>query len=455
MKHNTTGTRFIVLSLITVGLFIATLIVAHILRAETNEELFDASSGTGFLISQGVMDTIGQLKGTVDLAEEAESKGYKIKNIPQQVFTTFEVVAKGMSIAKLPVPLTGNTTESVVYIHTILPSNAPKEGSSVFIWKNGKQAQISRAAKADSEVAVQIPLDKGANYLSFLVKTGNQWWGRSRVIRVESPGIEEKKEPAPIPPQDFWDEAKSKGYNPPKKDSIIPFLGMTITSRGRVITDIPSPLSGNTDQGVADSNMRLPANLTGGNNSVFIWSNGEEIPVSKNAHSSQSLLSKIVLARGFNYVCAVVKDGPKYIGRSPMMRINSTVVASIARFEMIWDGPGDMDLHLDSPEIGFHVSFARTNIDERGARANLDVDNMSGFGPENIRIFALPGKSNVRCFVNYYSGGGAPIGVTIRYYDKNNKMIKSETKTFTGADIRPTAQFNEKSWVVGNFTIEP
>lgn len=455
MKSKQTGARFIVLSCITAALFTATLIAGHILKAETNDELFDTSAGKGFLIGQGVMDTIGQLKGTVDLAEEAESKGYKIKNIPQQVFTTFEVIAKGLSVAKLPVPLAGSTKEGVVYMHTILPSNAPKEGASVFIWKNGKQAQISRAAKADSELAVQIPLDKGANYLSFLVKTGNQWWGRSRVIRVESPGIEEKKEPAPIPPQDYWDEANSKGYNPPKKDSIIPFLGLTITSRGRVITDIPNPLAGNTDQGVADSSMRLPANLSGGNNSVFIWSNGEEIPVSKTARSSQSLLSKIVLARGYNYVCAIVKDGPKYIGRSPMMRINSTVMASIARFEMTWDGPGDMDLHLDSPEIGFHVSFASTNIDQGGVRANLDVDNMSGFGPENIRIFSLPGKTNVRCFVNYYSGGGAPIGVTIRFYDKNNKMVKTESKTFTGADIRPTAQFNEKSWVTGTFTIEP
>ncbi len=455
MKNKNAENHFIVLSLITGGLFIATLIAGHILKAETNDELFDTSANQGFLISQGVMEKIGQLKGTVDLAEEAESKGYRIKNIPQQVFTTFEVVAKGVSVAKLPVPLSGNTAEGVVYIHTILPSNAPREGSSVFIWKNGKQAQISRAAKADSELAVQIPLDKGANYLSFLVKTGNRWWGRSRVIRVESPGIEEKKEPAPIPPRDFWDEAKAKGYNPPKKDSIIPFLGMTITSRGRVITDIPTPLAGNTDQGVADSNMRLPANLAGGNNSVFIWSNGEEIPVSKTARSSQSLLSKIVLARGYNYVCAVVKNGPKYIGRSPMMRINSTVMASIARFEMTWDGPGDMDLHVDSPELGFHVSFARTNIDQGGVRANLDVDNMSGFGPENIRIFSLPGKTNVRCFVNYYSGGSAPIGVTIRYYDKNNKMVKSESKTFTGADKRPTAQFNDKSWVTGTFTIEP
>ncbi len=455
MKSKPTGARFIVLSCITAALFTATLIAGHILKAETNDELFDTSSDKGFLISQGVMGQIGQLKGTVDLAEEAESKGYKIKHITQQVFTTFEVVAKGISVAKLPVPLAGNTKEGVVYIHTILPSNAPKEGSSVFIWKNGKQAQISRAAKADSELAVQIPLDKGANYLSFLVKTGNQWWGRSRVIRVESPGIEEKKEPAPIPPQDYWDEANSKGYNPPKKDSVIPFLGLTITSRGRVIADIPNPLAGNTDQGVADSNMRLPANLSGGNNSVFIWSNGEEIPVSKTARSSQSLLSKIVLARGYNYVCAIVKDGPKYIGRSPMMRINSSVMASIARFEMTWDGPSDMDLHLDSPEIGFHVSFASTNIDQGGVRANLDVDNMSGFGPENIRIFSLPGKTNVRCFVNYYSGGGAPIGVTIRFYDKNNKMVKSESKTFSGADIRPTAQFNEKSWVAGTFTLEP
>ena len=63
-------------------------------------------------------------------------------------------------MARIPIPLDGTTSEGVVYLHTILPTSAPKEGSSVYVWKNGKQMQLSRAAKADSEIAVQLPLDK-------------------------------------------------------------------------------------------------------------------------------------------------------------------------------------------------------------------------------------------------------------------------------------------------------
>ncbi len=411
-------------------------------------------TGARYLVSQGIKGRIGDIKSTVDLAGEADSKGFKIIHIPQQIFTTFQVIAKGTPVARVPVPLYGTTTEGVVYLHAILPTNAPREGSDVFVWKNGRQAQLQRAAKAESEIAVQVPLDQGQNYLSFLVKSGNQWWGRSRVLRIESPGVEEKKDPPPTPPQDYWEEANSKGFNPPRKDSIIPFLGMTVTSRGNIVTDLPQPLSGSTGEGVVDSNLRLPNNLSGAGNSVYIWNNGEETLVSRSGRSSQSLLSKIVLSRGHNYVCATVKNGAQYVGRSPMMRINSTVTASIARFEMIWDGNGDMDLHLDSESAGWHVSYANRNVDHSGYRANLDVDNMSGFGPENIRVFSVPGKTTVRCFVNYYSGGST-LNVTVRHYDKNNKMVRAETRNFTPGMTRGTSAFNEKSWAVGTFEIEP
>ena len=412
------------------------------------------TSGRGYLVSQGMKSRISEIRSTVDLAQEADSKGYKITNIPQQIFTTFEVIAKGAQVARIPIPLYGTTSEGVVYLHTILPTSAPKEGSSVYVWKNGKQMQLSRAAKADSEIAVQLPLDKGPNYLSFLVKTGNQWWGRSRVLRIESPGVEEKVEPPAPPSNDFWDEANSKGFNPPRKDSVIAFGGMTITSRGNVVTDLPQPLSGSTGEGVVDSRLRLPNNLPAGNNSVYIWNNGEETLVSRSAHSSQNLLSKVVMSRGYNYVCATVKNGARYVGRSPMMRINSSVTASIARFEMTWDGSGDMDLHLDSESTGWHVSFSHTTVDQAGYRANLDVDNMSGFGPENIRIFSVPGASRVRCFANFYSGG-SNISVTVRHFDKNNKVVKTVSKNFNPGDTRGTSAFNEKSWVVGTFDITP
>jgi hypothetical protein len=79
---------------------------------------------------------------------------------------------------------------------------------------------------------------------------------------------------------------------------------------------------------------------------------------------------------------------------------------------------------------------------------------MSGYGPENIRVFSIPRATPVRCFVNFYSGGST-VKVTVRHYDKNNKMVNAVSKTFTPGMTRGTAAFNENSWVVGNFDITP
>jgi len=404
-------------------------------------------AGRGILIAQGMKSKFADILSAISITQ-----------VPQQIFARFDIVAKGMKVASIPVPLSGTTTEGVVFIETVLPLSLPKDESSIYIWKNGKELAVSRTTTAESDIQVQLPLDKGTNYLCFLVKNKNQWWGRSRVLKLESPGavIEEKKVTPPPPPSfsDYWDEANERKYNMPKKDSIIGFNGFTITSRGSVVTDIPSPLSGSTGEGIVDSNLLLPGNLAGGANQVFIWNNGEEILIDRNGSSSERCLSKIVLGSGPNYICGIVKGGGKYIGRTPMVKVNSSVRTSIARFEMTWDGPGDMDLHLESADSGWHCGFMNTNIDNSGARVNLDIDNMNGFGPENIRVFSVPGTSTVKCFVNYYYGPG-PSNVTVRYFDKANKMVKSETKSFNQGMIQSTSQFNQRSWVVGNFTINP
>ncbi len=45
---------------------------------------------------------------------------------------------------------------------------------------------------------------------------------------------------------------------------------------------------------------------------------------------------------------------------------------------LIWDGPGDVDLHVFEPN-GQHVFYSA----KQGGRGYLDVDNTSGFGPEH------------------------------------------------------------------------
>lgn len=100
------------------------------------------------------------------------------------------------------------------------------------------------------------------------------------------------------------------------------------------------------------------------------------------------------------------------------------------------------------------MNFANPSIYFGGNNAYLDVDNMFGYGPENIRILSIPQKMRVRCFVNYYSGR-MPLHVTVRYYDRTNRLVRKFEKNFSAYDMMPTAHFNNKSWVVGEFFIEP
>jgi hypothetical protein len=401
----------------------------------------------------GTSSQISGMRNILDFADEAQAKGYRITNIPRQQFVTMQINAAGAQVVRLPVPLFGETKEGVVHVSAYMPTNTPRGRSTVYLWKNGQTIPISRDAAANNEVMGQLVLGSGDNYLAVAVKVDNQWWGRSRVVKVNSPGGEVPKvEPQPAPPSDFWDEANSKGYNPPAKQPVKGFISFASSSRGNIITNIPSPLSGRTSEGFADLNIALPPDTPRGAD-VFVWNNGNGSLVRRNATPSARILTQTVLSRGDNYICVAVNKGGRYWGRSPMVKVNSTVNASVARFELSWDGPGDVDLHLDNPQ-GLHVFYANRMIDQQGYRFNLDIDNMQGWGPENIRLYSLPSKQSFRCFVNYYSGG-SQLNVTVRMFDKQNKLVKTETKVFTSGMSRPSAQFNEQSWVVGDFEIAP
>ncbi|HPQ54516.1 MAG TPA: hypothetical protein PK253_14800 [Spirochaetota bacterium] len=399
--------------------------------------------------------TVSGIRNMLDFAPEAESKGFrKINSVPKKIFVAFEVVSRGAMVARVPLPLAGVTDQGVVYVQAKLPAMLPSRGVDVYVWRNGRVLPVQRGAQAQNEVSVQVPLVSGENYLCFIIKMNNRIWGRSRVIRVQSPGAEEKKEPQPLPPRDYWPEANGKGLNPPPQQPVQQYLGFTQTARGNVVTDIPSPLDGTTGEGILDANIVLPKTVSGKNVDVFIWNNGSESLVKRRARGGARVLSKVVLASGYNYICTYMKSRGKYVGRSPMVRVKSTVMSSIARFELSWDGPGDIDMHLDCESKGLHVYYGDRTTNANGNHINLDVDNMSGFGPENIRVFSLGEETTFRCFVNYYSGG-EKLNVTVRQFDRTNKLVQTYNKVFTPGMIRGTSDFNSASWVVGDFKIAP
>ncbi len=416
-------------------------------------QLSHSEGGQGMLLAQaGTQEKIFGMKSLLDFADEAATKGFRITNVKREQFVSLQVVGGGAQIVRSPVPLFGSTNQGVVYFNAILPTYLPRGRANIFIWNNGVETLIRRDAAAQNEVSAQAPLNRGMNYICFLVKVDNRVWGRSTVLRVESPGAEPPAAPPETPPSDFWDEANSKGLNPPAKQPIKGFITFSTGSRGNIITNIPSPLQGSTSEGVVDVNIVLPPDSPKGA-TVFFWNNGNESLIRRTSSPKDRILGQTVLARGPNYLCVFLKQNNSYWGRSSMVKVNSNVTASIARFELSWDGPGDVDLHLDS-QNGQHVYYANRTLDQGGYRMNLDVDNMSGFGPENIRIFSLPSATNYRCFVNYYSGN-ARLNVTVRQFDKTNKLVKTFNKVFESGSARGSSSFDGSSWDVGTVTIQP
>jgi hypothetical protein len=102
--------------------------------------------------------------------------------------------------------------------------------------------------------------------------------------------------------------------------------------------------------------------------------------------------------------------------------------ANEARIILTWgENPSDLDSHLTGPEPGlaesssndqdrFHVWFANRNAND--GVANLDVDDVTSFGPETITIKPPTGSSTLRpgiyrYSVHHWSGTGTMSSATV------------------------------------------
>ncbi|MCB9659762.1 MAG: hypothetical protein H6726_19090 [Sandaracinaceae bacterium] len=69
------------------------------------------------------------------------------------------------------------------------------------------------------------------------------------------------------------------------------------------------------------------------------------------------------------------------------------------RFTLTWDTPGDLDLHVFTP-TGAHISYAGRSSSDGG---QLDRDDQSGVGPENVFWATGATRGTYRLCVNPYS----------------------------------------------------
>lgn len=130
--------------------------------------------------------------------------------------------------------------------------------------------------------------------------------------------------------------------------------------------------------------------------------------------------------------------------------INGIVVkVGDPQFTLIWDSKGDLDLHVIEPggsEIYWEDRFG-------GQGGELDVDDMDGFGPENVNYGGETGKGPAgvyKWFVRYY---GARDGISlptrwkvrvkhggiVNTYKGAFRRIGEQSRTYTLTLDRPAA----------------
>ena len=136
--------------------------------------------------------------------------------------------------------------------------------------------------------------------------------------------------------------------------------------------------------------------------------------------------------------------------------------------EMFWVNSGDdMDLHLIAPGVNWSSALESTNdcyyancvysfLDwgqqgYAGDDPSLDLDDISGVGPENINVYTPQATGSYTVVVHDYPGSAYQPGndVTVNIY-LNGQLTWTDTRTITGEDsYTPFASVN---WSTGSVT---
>ncbi len=213
-----------------------------------------------------------------------------------------------------------------------------------------------------------------------------------------------------------------------------------------IITETPTTMSGSSSDGIVRANGLLSEGIPG-TISVSVTVNGIESPMADNVSTGGEFSGDIVLNNGMNAICIVVYSNGTVYGRSQVVTIDSSIPASVSRLELRWDGPGDLDFHLQSYSPVFHVYYGDLGYTQDGYDVQLDVDNTSGYGPENIRVYTVDAPTTVTCFVNYYSGD-QDLNVTVRSFNIANELVNTYTHTFLAGDVG-------SDWIVDTYVVNP
>jgi uncharacterized protein YfaP (DUF2135 family) len=168
------------------------------------------------------------------------------------------------------------------------------------------------------------------------------------------------------------------------------------------------------------------------------WLVVNEVPTRANVSGSGPFVifeHPITLRSGVNSIVAVVLDnaGSGY-RRSEEWTITGTFANPLYRAQLSWDtDENDVDLHLvrnDTWDLSNHCYYANMVIP---GMAELDYDDVDGFGPENMSLEPTAPSGTYKVIVKYYYGD-VTVNATIRIFDVNDNQISSSTHQFTADD---------------------
>lgn len=215
-----------------------------------------------------------------------------------------------------------------------------------------------------------------------------------------------------------------------------------------VTVSITSP-DNNTETG--DNKVTVSASYAAEDNSstlpeikqVGFIINGE---VQYSTAENQSFSTVAVLKTGDNSIQAGVVTAENKIYLSESINVVSNALNNRYHIRITWDKDDtDVDLHFDWSG-GSECYYSNPNPtwgDNSSTSPALDVDNTSGYGPENITIDSLPGSGTYRIWVYYYSdhdNGGTTVSATI---NENGQSIYGSSRYMSDGE----------SWTLMEFTI--
>ncbi len=171
----------------------------------------------------------------------------------------------------------------------------------------------------------------------------------------------------------------------------------------------------------------------------------------------ESFSRTIVIAANENEITVEAEDGAGLFGYGSV-NITSTVAEADIRVTQTWDVNGDLDTWLVDPTFrhmgwttfgpGYPDVFNGVTTDAgQIPGSDLDIDDISGTGPENITVFSGSAEDGVyQVWSNNYSNGGDPqstIRVLVHEGQPDERLVEFGPTTMSVTDGNGT---NEEAW---------